>query len=121
MTFAIKLTECDLWVGNKHISYFVRDDSYFNFVKQNIKYDTVSCFGVTPERKRVFLSTDNIRCSLKCYNKETVIKYVVLPPFGINYEVMSIGSSLGKFSKYVVVDLTSGNEYPLDDVLNGLV
>jgi len=28
---------------------------------------------------------------------------------------------LGKFSNYVVVDLTNDNEYSLDDVLNGLV
>lgn len=116
--FSIKLVDCDVWVGKKNISYFVRDDSYFILTKNDVKI--VFYFGVTPERKRVFLSTDEIRRSLSRCNKETVIESVVLLN-GINIEVLTNGNSLGKFSNYVVVDLVNDTEYSLDDVLNCII
>lgn len=117
MFFAIKLADHDVWAGKKNISYFVIDDSYFILTKQNIQ--SVLAFGVSSKRKRVFSSTDQIRRSLSSFKKETVSKSAVL--FGHNWEVLVKGDSLGKFSNYVVVDLSNNNEYPLDDVLSGLV
>ena len=116
--FAIKLSDCDVWAGKRNISYFVMDNSYFVLSGENI--ESVSVFGVTSKRKRVFSSTDEIRRSLSRCKKETVIKSVVLSP-GLKCEVLTQGDCLGKFSNYVVVNLTNDNEYSLDDVLNGLV
>jgi len=94
------------------------DDSYFTLTKKDI--NIVLNFGVTSKRKRVFSSTDQIRRSLSSCKKETVSNSVVLSP-KFKCEVLTQGNSLGKFSNYVVVDLTNDNEYSLDDVLNGLV
>lgn len=117
--FSIKLIDCDIWVGKKNISYFIKDDSYFTFTKQN-NTEKVSCFGVPPKRKRTFSSTDQIRRSLRSLNKETVVKSIVLDN-GITCDVLVEGNSLGKFSNYVIVDLVNGDEYSLDDVLSGLI
>jgi len=116
--FSIKLSDCDVWAGKRDISYFVMDDSYFTLKKKDI--NIVLNFGVTSKRKRVFSSTDQIRRSLRSCKKETVSNSVVLSP-KFKCEVLTQGNSLGKFSNYVVVDLTNDNEYSLDDVLNGLV
>ena len=119
MFFSIKLKDFDVWAGKKHISYFVRDNSYFILTKQNIQ--SVLVFGVTSKRKRVFSSTDEIRRSLRCCNKETVVKTLPLSPVMLNCEVLAQGNSFGKFSNFVAVDLTNDKIYPLDDVISGLV
>jgi hypothetical protein len=115
MFFAIKFKDFNVWLGKKHLSYFITDDEYFTFCPEKKSMQLVLNMGVPEKRRRVFSSTDEIRRSLRCCNKETVVK--TIPPF----EVLTKGDSLGKFSNYVVVDLVNDNEYSLDDVLNGLV
>ena len=115
MLFAIKLKDFDVWLGKQNLSYFITDDAYFTFRPEKESMQSVLRMGVPEKRRRVFSSTDGIRRSLRCCNKETVAK--TIPPF----EVLTTGDSLGKFSNYVVVDLVNDNEYSLDDVLNGLV
>ena len=123
MLFAIKLKDFDVWLGKKDLSYFITDDAYFTLRPEKESMQCVLRMGVPEKRRRVFSSTDEIRRSLRCCNKETVAK--IIPPSSstvmLNFEVLTKGDSLGKFSNYVVVDLVNDNEYSLDDVLNGLV
>ena len=124
MFFAIKLKDFDVWLGKKNLSYFITDDALFAL--RNEKVESVLYAGVVEKRKRVFSSTDEIRRSLNCCKKETVAKPIVYPP-GVSNQVMlnavvlTKGNSLGKFSNFVVVDLTNDKTYPLDDVIRGLV
>jgi hypothetical protein len=118
MVFSIKLTECDVWVGKRNISYFITDDSAFTFMSKTQK--DISIFGVPQKRRRLFSSTDEIRRSLRSINKESISQIVNLP-YGIQYEILTRGNSLGKFSNFVVVDLTNDKTYPLDDVISGLI
>ena len=115
MFFAIKLKDFDVWLGKKNLSYFITDDAYFALRPEKKSMQLVLQMGVPEKRRRVFSSTDEIRRSLRCCNKETVVK--TIPPF----EVLTKGDSLGKFSNYVVVDLVNDNEYSLDDVLSGII
>ena len=117
MFFAIKLKDFDVWLGKKNLSYFITDDAYFTLKPM----ECVLMFGVSEKRRRVFSSTDEIRRSLRCCNKETVVKILPASPVLLNFEVLVQGNSLGKFSKFVVVDLTNDKTYPLDDVISGLV
>ncbi len=121
MFFAIKLKDFDVWLGKKNLSYFITDDAYFTLCPEKESMQCVLRMGVSEKQRRVFSSTDEIRRSLRCCNKETVVK--TLPPSQVmlNFVVLAQGDCLGKFSNYVVVNLTNDNEYSLDDVLNGLV
>ena len=122
MFFSIKLKDFDVWLGKTSLSYFITDDAYFTFRPGKESMQGVLEMGVPEKRRRVFSSTDEIRRSLRCCNKETVAK--TIPSSSTNMltlEVLTKGDSLGKFSNYVVVDLVNDNEYSLDDVLNGLV
>jgi hypothetical protein len=119
MFFSIKLKDFDLWLGKKNLSYFITDDARFTLTKQSV--ESVFYAGVDEKRRRVFSSTVEIRRSLNRYNKETVVKSIVLPQIMLNYEVLTQGNSFGKFSNFVVVDLTNDKTYPLDDVISGLV
>ncbi len=121
MFFAIKLKDFDVWLGKKNISYFITDDAYFTLKPEKETMKCVLRFGVSEKQRRVFSSTDEIRRSLKCCNKETVVK--TLPPSSVmlNLEVLTKGNSLGKFSNFVVVDLTNDKTYSLDDVISGIV
>jgi hypothetical protein len=122
MFFAIKLKDFDVWLGKKNLSYFITDDAYFTLRLEKESMQFVLRMGVFEKQRRVFSSTDEIRRSLNRCNKETVVKtLLLLSPVMLNFEVLSQGNSLGKFSNYVVVDLTNDNEYSLDDVLSGLV
>jgi len=123
MFFAIKLKDFDLWLGKKNLSYFIADDAYFTICPEKESMECVLRMGVYEKQRRVFSSTDEIRRSLNRCNKETVVKPIVLPPNSImlNCEVLTQGNSLGKFSKFVVVDLTNDKTYPLDDVIRGLI
>lgn len=116
--FGIKLADHDVWVGKKDISYFVLDDSYFTLTKKDTQ--SVLVFGVPKKRMRVFSSTDEIRRSLSRFNKESVLTSFTLS-YGIEYEMVVKGDSLGKFSNYVVVDLVNDKEYSLDDVSSGII
>ena len=118
MFFAIKLKDFDVWLGKKNLSYFIADDTLLAHNKR--KVESVLYAGVVEKRKRVFSSTDEIRRSLNRCNKETVVTPFVLPN-GLNCEILTQGNSLGKFSNFVVVDLTNDKTYPLDDVIRGLV
>jgi hypothetical protein len=118
MSFSIKLKDFDVWLGKKNLSYFITDDAYFTLAKKGI--ETVLYAGVVEKRRRVFSTTDEIRRSLNRCNKETVIKPIVLLN-SLNCEVLTKGNSFGKFSNFVVVDLTNDKTYPLDDVISGLV
>ena len=123
MFFAIKLKDFDVWLGKKNVSYFITDDAYFMLRPEKETMQGVLRMGVPEKRRRVFSSTDEIRRSLRCCNKETVAK-IISPPFStvmLNLEVLTKGDSLGKFSKFVVVDLTNDNKYSLDDVLSGII
>ena len=122
MFFAIKLKDFDVWLGKKNLSYFIADDAYFTLRPEKESMQCVLRMGVSEKQRRVFSSTDEIRRSLRCCNKETVVKTLpLLSPVMLNCEVLSQGNSLGKFSNFVAVDLTNDNEYSLDDVLSGLV
>jgi len=123
MFFAIKLKDFDVWLGKKNLSYFITDDARFTLEPEKETMECVLRFGVSEKRRRVFSSTDEIRRSLRCCNKETVVKPIVLPPNSImlNRQVLIQGNSFGKFSKFVVVELTNDKTYPLDDVISGLV
>ena len=122
MFFAIKLKDFDVWLGKKNLSYFITDDAYFTLRPEKESMQCVLRMGVSEKQRRVFSSTDEIRRSLRCCKKETVVKTIpFFSPVQLNFEVLSKGNSLGKFSNYVVVDLTNDNEYSLDDVLSGLV
>jgi len=123
MFFAIKLKDFDLWLGKKNLSYFITDDACFTLKPEKETMECVLRMGVSEKRRRVFSSTDEIRRSLNRCNKETVVKPIVLSPNSImlNCEILTQGNSLGKFSNYVVVDLTNDNEYSLDDVIRGLI
>jgi hypothetical protein len=118
MFFAIKLKNFDVWLGKKNLSYFIEDDSYFALTKQGV--EVVLFAGVVEKRRRVFSSTDQIRRSLNRVNKETVVKPIVLLN-SLNSEILTKGNSLGKFSNFVVVNLTNDETYPLDDVISGIV
>jgi hypothetical protein len=120
MFFAIKLKDFDLWLGKKNLSYFITDDAYFTLKPEKKTMECVLRIGVSEKRRRVFSSTDEIRRSLRCCNKETVVKPIVLSIM-LNCEILTRGNSLGKFSKFVVVDLTNDKTYPLDDVIRGLI
>ena len=115
MSFAIKLKDFNIWLGKKNLSYFITDDAYFALRPGKKSMQCVLSMGFPEKRRRVFSSTDEIRRSLRCCNKETVVK--TIPPF----EVLTKGRSLGKFSNYVVVDLVNGNEYSLDNVLSSII
>jgi len=117
--FAIKLKDFDVWLGKKNLSYFIRDDGYFNLTKS--KVDSILYFGVAEKRKRIFSSTDQVRRSLRSCNKETIV--TTIPPSAsmLSLTVLVKGDSLGKFSNYFVLDLTNNKTYSLNDVINGLV
>jgi hypothetical protein len=121
MFFAIKLKDFDLWLGKKNLSYFITDDARFTLKPEKETMECVLGMGVAEKRRRVFSSTDEIRRSLRCCNKETVVKTLPASPVLLNFKVLVQGNSLGKFSKFVVVDLTNDKTYPLDDVISGLV
>jgi hypothetical protein len=112
--FSIKLKEYNVWAGKRDISYFVRDDSFFAITNQSVS--SILIYGADDKRRRVFSSMDEIRRSFRGIKKETVLKTVNLP-FNLTAEVVTQGKNLGKFSNYVVVDLTNGKTYRLDDVL----
>jgi hypothetical protein len=126
MFFAIKLKDFDVWLGKKNLSYFITDDAYFTFRPEKESMECVLRMGVSEKQRRVFSSTDEMRRSLNRCNKETVVKPIVFPNgFNcqtlLNCEVLTKGNSFGKFSNFVVVDLTNDKTYPLDDVISGLV
>jgi len=121
MSFAIKLKDLDVWLGKKNLSYFITDDAYFTLRPEKESMQCVLRMGVSEKQQRVFSSTDEIRRSLRCCNKETVVKSLPLSPVMLNREVLVKGNSFGTFSNFVAVDLINDNEYSLDDVLNGLV
>ena len=122
MFFAIKLKDFDVWLGKKNLSYFITDDAYFTLRPEKESMQCVLRMVVSEKQRRVFSSNDEICRSLSRVDKETVVKtLLLLSPVMLNFEVLSQGNSLGKFSNYVVVDLTNDNEYSLDDVLSGLV
>lgn len=119
MFFAIKLKDFDVWLGKKNLSYFITDDAYFTLRPEKKSMECVLMMGVSEKQRRVFSSTDQIRRSLRCCNKETVAK--TFPFSSVMLNILVEGNSLGKFSNFIVVDLINNNEYSLDDVLNGLV
>ena len=122
MSFSIKLKDFDLWLGKKNLSYFITDDAYFTLRPEKESMECVLRMGVDEKQRRVFSSTDEMRRSLNRRNKETVVK--TLPPLSpvmLNREVLTQGNSFGKFSNFVVVDLTNDKTHPLDDVIRGLI
>ena len=121
MFFSIKLKDFDVWLGKKNLSYFITDDAYFTLRPEKESMQCVLRMGVSEKQRRVFSSTDEIRRSLRCCNKETVVKTLPLSPVMLNCEVLAQGNSFGKFSNFVAVDLTNDKIYPLDDVISGLV
>ena len=121
MSFSIKLKDFDVWLGKKHLSYFITDDAYFTLRPEKESMQFVLRMGVSEKQRRVFSSTDEIRRSLRSYKKETVVKTLPISSVILNHEVLVKGDSLGTFSNFVAVDLANDNEYSLDDVLNGLV
>jgi len=123
MFFAIKLKDFDVWLGKKNLSYFITDDAYFTIRPEKESMEGVLRMGVSEKRRRVFSSTDEIRRSLSRFNKETVVKPIVLLPNSLmlNCEILTKGNSFGKFSNFVAVDLNNDKTYPLDDVVRGLI
>jgi len=117
--FAIKLKDFDVWLGKKNLSYFIRDDGYFNLTKS--KVNSILYCGVAKKRKRIFSSTDEVRRSLRSCNKETIVTTIPPSAFVPQLTVLAEGKFIGKFSNYVVIDLTNNKTYSLDDVINGLV
>jgi hypothetical protein len=121
MLFSIKLKDFDVWLGKKNLSYFITDDEYFTLKPEKESMEFVLRMGVSEKQRRVFSSTDEIRRSLRCCNKETVVKTLHHSPVMLNLEVLTQGNSFGKFSNFVVVDLTNDITHPLDDVIRGLI
>ncbi len=120
MAFSIKLTKYDVWLGKRNLSYFITDDSYLTLAPENT-IKLVLKMGVSEKQRRLFSSTDEIRRSLRCCNKETIVKTIPHSSSMFNLEILARGNSLGKFSNFVVVDLTNDITYSLDDVISGLV
>jgi len=119
MFLAIKTKDFDVWAGKRYITYFVQDDSRFSLTGKTVK--DILAFGVPPDKRRVFESTEQIRRSLKSVSKESILANVTFANGRINYDMVTYGTSLGEFSNYEVVDLVGGAVYGLSDVISGAV
>lgn len=116
--FSIRLKDYNIWLGKRNLSYFITDDDYF--IHRPGEEQRIREYGVSAKYKRVFLSTDDIRRSLRSVNKQTILQ-TVQSNNGFVFELLARGKSLGTFSRYVVVDLTDNKAYSLDDVIQGVI
>lgn len=112
--FAIKAVGHDIWAPQSCTDCFVIDDVGLSLNQKinNLQFSFYLNFGVPRSQRRIFNSTTEIRRSLRFVSKETIFKS---DGFFATFEQ---SKKFGRFSRYEVVELSSGTVHALDDVFS---